>query len=218
MKLQGGCHDDKHTKDHHEEEHEIHARCEIMPNKEITDLAYRVRGHVKLSQKPGQDNISLDYNLRNLIPSHSHAVHIHEGGNMERCCDSLGGHYNPHRKQHGLPSSDEAFDSHVGDLGNVAADDGGNHVSEQTMHADLLDMIGRSFVIHEGTDTGEGNQGRKIACCVIGRAHENHHDDHSHHSHHGDQGHHNHHHHDDHEHDGNHDHSNHHHHNDQSRW
>ncbi|XP_021369993.1 histidine-rich glycoprotein-like [Mizuhopecten yessoensis] len=109
MKLEEGHgHCEKHSEAVHQE-HEVHAHCEIMPNMQTPDLTYKIRGHIELTQKPHEDEVSVHYNLRNLKPSVSHAIHVHESGDMERCCDSLGDHYNPTNKQHGIAGSTDRF-------------------------------------------------------------------------------------------------------------
>ena len=92
-----------------------------------------------------------------------------------------GGHYNPFDKVHGSPRD---FIRHVGDLGNVQADE------KQTVNINILDhlltlygpfsIVGRSLMLHAGKDDlgrggddgslATGNAGGRIGCCVIGLA------------------------------------------------
>ena len=94
-------------------------------------------------------------------------------------CKTAGPHFNPFNKTHGGPLSDER---HVGDLGNLEADENGN------AHFELIDtmvmlhgehsVIGRSVVTHANVDDlgmGDneeskktGNAGIRLACGVIG--------------------------------------------------
>lgn len=105
-----------------------------------------------------------------------HGFHIHEFGDLSRGCDSAGAHYNPDNVDHGDLSK-----GHVGDLGNISADDSG--VAEFTIVAKRVDLIGersvvgRSIVIHKDQDDlgkgGDleslktGNAGDRLACGII---------------------------------------------------
>jgi len=88
----------------------------------------------------------------------------------------MGGHYNPDGVDHGNLES-----GHVGDLGNVTADDSG--VADFTIVAKRVDLVGdrsvvgRGIVIHADTDDlglgGDeeslktGNAGDRLACGII---------------------------------------------------
>jgi Cu-Zn family superoxide dismutase len=75
----------------------------------------------------------VDGEVSGLSPGH-HGIHIHETGDLRRGtierilvlnlvgCLSAGEHYNPFHKQHGGPEDTER---HVGDLGNIVADQNG---------------------------------------------------------------------------------------------
>lgn len=58
-----------------------------------------------------------------------HAFHLHVNPITDEYCSTAGDHYNPFNKPHGPPSSDER---HVGDIGNICADDQGKGVLELT--------------------------------------------------------------------------------------
>ena len=105
-----------------------------------------------------------------------HGFHIHEYGNCSAPDGtSAGGHFNPHNEPHGAPTDAKR---HVGDLGNVIADE--NHVA----HYELIDnvvsftgensIIGRGVIVHSGEDDLKtqptGNAGARVACGVIGIA------------------------------------------------
>ena len=105
-----------------------------------------------------------------------HGFHVHEYGD---CSDptgkSAGGHFNPENKDHGAPWD---IDRHVGDLGNVTADENG------MAHLEMIDtvislngknsIIGRGIIVHAGEDDlvtqPTGNAGARVACGVIGIA------------------------------------------------
>jgi superoxide dismutase, Cu-Zn family len=108
-----------------------------------------------------------------------HGFHIHEFGDLSNGCTSAGGHFNPHKKQHGAP---EDSNRHVGDLGNIEADEKGEAVVALTDKLISLNgvnsILGRCVVLHQGTDDlgkgGDeeskktGNAGPRVACGVIG--------------------------------------------------
>lgn len=109
----------------------------------------------------------------------NHGFHVHEFGDNTNGCTSAGAHYNPHNKNHGGP---EAAERHVGDLGNVAADDKGvakiNIVDKHIALCGKLGIVGRTMVVHgDPDDLGlgghelsltTGNAGARVACGVIG--------------------------------------------------
>ena len=107
--------------------------------------------------------------------------HIHETGDLTEGCKSLCAHYNPFNKTHGGPNDKNR---HVGDLGNITANDKG--VAKIRIFDNLVKLkgkysvLGRSIVIHEDEDDlgkGDnkeclitGNAGKRIGCGVIGYA------------------------------------------------
>ena len=107
-----------------------------------------------------------------------HGFHIHQYGNCSALDGtSAGGHFNPFDKPHGAPTDAER---HVGDLGNVIANEG------PVAHYERIDgilsfdgkesIIGRSVILHAGEDDYKtqptGNAGERVACGVIGIADE----------------------------------------------
>ena len=113
-----------------------------------------------------------------------HGFHIHEAGDLADNCAAAGGHFNPFGKNHGAPGAEER---HVGDLGNVAADEEMNtfvriedHLVKLSGEPELS-VLNRAIVIHEGVDDlglgGEedsmttGHAGPRAACCVITDTH-----------------------------------------------
>lgn len=114
--------------------------------------------------------------LQNAPPG-IHGVHVHELGD---CSDiagkSMGSHFAPDRHPHALPS--EADARHLGDLGNLEVDQVGNGMLSIALDGanmksdDTHSLIGRSFVVHSGEDSGQskqpaGESGQPIACGVI---------------------------------------------------
>ena len=122
------------------------------------------------------DTVKITGKVEGLEPG-EHAFHIHEFGD---CSDAkalkAGSHYNPEHKHHGGPHDE---DRHVGDLGNIKADDQGNAEVSVTDKMIKLhgphSIIGRSLIIHANPDDFKtqqppGNAGARIACAVIGIA------------------------------------------------
>ena len=109
----------------------------------------------------------------------NHGFHIHEFGDLSEGCKSLGGHYNPHGKNHGSPLHK---DRHIGDLGNLKANNKGeiNKIiyDKKVKLRGKYSVIGRSVVLHEKEDdlglggTKEslttGSAKARIACGIIG--------------------------------------------------
>lgn len=141
---------------------------------ELRNQAGHVVGSVKLTQQ-GND-VVLKGKVRGL-PAGEHAFHIHEKGQCEAPFTSAGGHYNPHKKEHG---HDNPHGAHVGDLRNIQVKNEGYAVFEQTLPATrlfakegpaILDQDGASVVIHEKADDYKtdpaGNAGARLVCGVI---------------------------------------------------
>jgi Cu-Zn family superoxide dismutase len=105
-----------------------------------------------------------------------HGFHIHEFGD----CSSVdgtaaGGHFNPTGKTHGAPMD---MSRHLGDMGNLEADETGKAHLEYTDAMIQLNgpnsILGRSVIIHKSEDDLKtqptGNSGARVACGVIGLA------------------------------------------------
>ena len=112
------------------------------------------------------------------LPTGYKGFHVHRTGNLQKGCQSLGPHYNPHENTHGDLNDPHA---HSGDLGNVFVDPRG--YCKTTVHSDILsleELLGRSLVLHSKTDDlglGSnheseltGNSGDRVCCGVIGYA------------------------------------------------
>ena len=111
-----------------------------------------------------------------------HGFHIHEFGDLSDNCKAAGGHYNPYGVNHGSPK-DPKNRRHVGDLGNIIANENGkaavNIIDKPVQLSGYKSVIGRSFVVHAGDDdlgrrnnSGSlktGNAGSRLGCGVIGR-------------------------------------------------
>jgi len=105
-----------------------------------------------------------------------HGFHIHEFGDCSSADGAAaGGHFNPTGKTHGAPMD---MSRHMGDMGNLEADESGKAHLEYTDKMIKLDgmhsILGRSIIIHKGEDDLKtqptGNSGARVACGVIGVA------------------------------------------------
>ncbi len=105
-----------------------------------------------------------------------HGFHIHEKGDCSSGDGkSAGGHFNPHKATHGGPDS---ATRHVGDLGNIVAGKDGkasyDRVDTLVTFKGTNNIIGRSIIVHAGTDdlTSQptGDAGARVACGVIEQA------------------------------------------------
>ena len=137
-----------------------------------------VEGIIKLKQKSDGPTIIKGI-IKGLKPG-KHGFHIHEYGDLSDGCDSAGGHYNPHNVDHGGLSGG-LYDAHVGDLGNLVADNSGT--ARFQIKAERVDLsgdrsvVGRAIVVHEDEDDlgkgGDaeslktGNAGARLGCGVI---------------------------------------------------
>jgi superoxide dismutase, Cu-Zn family len=108
--------------------------------------------------------------------SGTHGFHVHEYGDMTLTNGkSAGGHFNPSGHKHAGPKSEE---SHVGDLGNVVANDAGV-VQHEYIGLNLSlkghnSILGRSVILHMNADDLKsqptGAAGPRIGQGVIGVA------------------------------------------------
>jgi Cu-Zn family superoxide dismutase len=143
------------------------AQCELQHSDSV-------KGYILLIQAPGTPTL-IKGTITGLQPG-EHGFHIHEFGDMSDGCKSMGAHYNPDGVDHG-----HLGDGHVGDLGNITADENGQ--AKFTIRADRVELIGERSVIGRGIvvhsdedDLGKGgdeeskktgNAGDRLACGVI---------------------------------------------------
>lgn len=130
-----------------------------------------VKGTVTFTEVPGGVLIVGDFT--GLKPG-KHGFHVHEHGDCSaHDASSAGGHFNPTNKKHGGPGNP---DRHVGDMGNVVANEKGiahyERVDELIKLSGPDSIIGRSVVIHADEDDmvtqPTGNSGARIGCGVVG--------------------------------------------------
>lgn len=140
----------------------------------VLEHSDKVNGTILLKQQPGKPTLIVG-KITGLAPG-EHGFHIHEFGDLSNGCESAGKHYNPDGVDHG-----DLDEGHVGDLGNITADENG--VADIKIVAKRIDLagdrsvVGRAIVIHENRDDlgrgGDeeslktGNAGDRLACGVI---------------------------------------------------
>jgi len=134
----------------------------------------KVKGTILFMQAPGTTTL-IKGTITGLQPG-EHGFHVHEFGDMSKGCESMGGHYNPDGVDHG-----DDKEGHVGDLGNITADENGvakvNIVSKRIELMGDRSIVGRGIVVHaDRDDLGHGgdeeskktgNAGDRLACGVI---------------------------------------------------
>jgi Cu-Zn family superoxide dismutase len=131
-----------------------------------------VRGSVVFEK--GDDGVMVTARIGGLTPHASHAIHIHEFGDLgSDDATSAGDHFNPRGLPHAVPDDS---DRHAGDLGNLQADGDGNAtltlvVNNVTLDASKSGILGRAVIVHSKADDGgqpSGNAGGRIAAGVVG--------------------------------------------------
>lgn len=114
--------------------------------------------------------------VEGLTPNGQHAIHIHEFGDISSTDGaSAGSHYNPGNHPHGKPGDEHR---HVGDMGNLQANDKGVAEISLTLKGTQLCgmnsmIVGRCVIVHAKPDDFSqpvGNAGPRIAAGVIGVA------------------------------------------------
>lgn len=106
----------------------------------------------------------------------AHGFHVHEFGDCSSADGmAAGGHFNPENMEHAGPTAEKR---HVGDLGNVTADDSGrvqlNYLDKHLTFSGPNSILGRGLILHAQPDDLKtqptGAAGARIACGVIGVA------------------------------------------------
>lgn len=127
-----------------------------------------VKGYVTFEKE--DDGVMIKGKVVGLTPG-KHGFHIHMFGDL-RASDgtSAGGHFNPEGTEHGSPEGD---DHHMGDLGNIVADQSGvANIEMKSKKMVLHYILGRSIVVHAGEDDftsqPSGDAGPRVAVGVIG--------------------------------------------------
>lgn len=134
---------------------------------------HSVAGIVRFTQVEG--GVQVSATIEGLTTG-KHGFHIHELGDCSAPdATSAGGHFNPEGQPHAGPDQPER---HVGDLGNLEADEAGraryerldDHLSLGGEHS----ILGRAVIVHAAEDDfttqPTGAAGGRVACGVIGIA------------------------------------------------
>lgn len=132
-----------------------------------------VSGTIYFTQRRGE--VEVTGHIRGLEPG-KHGFHVHQYGdltNLETGA-SAGGHFNPTGMPHGRPDEEER---HVGDLGNIEADQNGManvNISDPMLRLNgPQSILGRAIVVHAKADEftqPSGDAGDRVALGVIGVA------------------------------------------------
>jgi len=152
------------------------AICPLLSTAFGSVAAEGINGVVRFVQLT-ESQIIIEGTIDGLKPG-KHGLHIHEFGDFSNGCLSTGGHFDPHCRNHGAP---EDKDRHVGDLGNIEANNDGRasfRISDSLIK--VWDVIGRALVVHDGPDDlgrggneqslTTGNSGARLACGIIARS------------------------------------------------
>jgi Cu-Zn family superoxide dismutase len=159
--LQGGGGQEKKA-------HVTKAVCVVQPKS-----GSKVHGHLTFTQKG--HTVEIKGEITGLTPG-KHGFHVHEFGDISsKDGMSTGGHYDPdHGKTHGRPGDEKR---HVGDLGNITADDDGKAAINITDSVISLhgphSVVGRAIIVHAKEDDYSqpvGNAGGRVGAGVIGVA------------------------------------------------
>lgn len=119
-----------------------------------------------------ENGVKIVADVKHLKPG-KHGFHIHEHGDCSaHDGSSAGGHFNPTNGVHAGPTDPNR---HVGDLGNLEANEHGNAHYERVDNLLQLGgkdtIVGRSIVVHADEDDFHtqptGNSGGRVACGVI---------------------------------------------------
>lgn len=132
-----------------------------------------VRGVVHFIKREGAVDIVGE--IHGLEPG-KHGFHVHEFGDLTdmKSGNSAGGHFNPTNEPHGRPTDKQR---HVGDLGNIEANEDG--VAKFRIRDELISLdgphsiLGRAVVVHAKADQftqPSGDAGDRQALGVIGVA------------------------------------------------
>ena len=143
-----------------------------MPTKAVCSLSSAsgssVSGYVTFEQKG--DDVEVGGEVKGLTPG-EHGFHIHDNGDCTAPdAASAGGHFNPTGMPHGAL---DAKEHHMGDMGNVKANqDGVAKIRLRMKGVMLCAILGRGVIVHGKVDDLKsqpaGNAGPRVACGVIG--------------------------------------------------
>jgi Cu-Zn family superoxide dismutase len=163
---------DEHKKDAHGAEVPLPTKAVavIRPTEVASKSNDKPIGTVTFQEKDGETLVTAE--ITGLTPG-KHGFHIHEFGDITAPdATSAAGHFNPAEAPHGGPHEEK---SHMGDLGNITADESGKAVYQETFaNLPIHYILGRSVVIHAKADDLKsqpaGDAGPRVGVGVIGVA------------------------------------------------
>lgn len=121
---------------------------------------------------PAGNGLRVVAEITGLSPG-EHGFHVHEKGDCSAPDgSSAGGHFNPTSHPHGAPGEGQ---HHIGDLGNITADDSGTAKLDRVFEFLTLEgpnsIVGRGLIVHAKADDLKsqptGDAGGRLACGVI---------------------------------------------------
>lgn len=110
-------------------------------------------GVVYFEQTHSDQPVKITFDLKGFSSKSTHAIHIHEFGDMSEGCKSLGAHFNPTNKKHF-----HSENGHSGDLiNNFTTDVHGlfrytYFTRELSLFPSKANILGRSVVVHQFPD------------------------------------------------------------------
>lgn len=125
--------------------------------------------------RAAQEGVFIEAEVQGLPAGQWVGFHIHENGECDAAggFESAGGHFNPTDRAHGYfveggPHAGDMPNQYVGQDGVLRAQVFNSFV---TMGEGEADVMGRSLVVHGGTDDYQsqpsGDAGERLACAVI---------------------------------------------------
>ena len=143
---------------------------------EDTESSGTVTGVARFAYDRSNDETVVQGRVEGLSPG-LHGFHVHENGDCSMQdgtpAGAAGGHYNPDDTPHGAPD-DPADERHVGDFGNIRANDNGVATfsfSYTRDEEDFGELEDRAVVVHGGRDDltsqPSGAAGARKACGMM---------------------------------------------------
>ena len=129
-----------------------------------------VRGTVRFGSEGNAVRVTAE--VTGLTPG-EHGFHVHENGDCSAPdASSAGGHFNPTKQPH---AARDAEARHVGDLGNLVADNNGraqlSYLDSKLTLSGPNSIVGRAVIVHAGRDDlksqPSGDAGGRVACGAI---------------------------------------------------
>ena len=135
--------------------------------------AGNAEGTVTFSAAEDGRGMRVNVELQGLQPGRLHGLHVHEVGDCSASdASSAGGHFSPYDSEHGSP---EDAEQHVGDMGNIEADEDGRVSSEFRVRglafSGPASILQKAVIVHSKEDdlTSQpaGDAGNPAGCGVI---------------------------------------------------